>query len=323
MKARIVYNPVAGQRDVHAEIAQVLDYLYGLGWDVAADETHSPGDATRYAKSAARNGCQLVFAAGGDGTLNEVLNGLVGTGAALGTLPVGTGNVWAREIGMPVWSPLHPWRLLDAVKAVEDGLVYAADVGWANGRHFLLWAGVGLDARVLEEVEPQLEIKRRWGWAAFVAEAVIVSLSFVGTSATVTTEQRVLRKRVLMVLASNTQSYSGGLFRAAPEAALDDGRLDVCVFQGAGFSSTLRHAWGMFTQQHLRDPEVRYYRTRYLRIESRRPLPVHVDGVPIGHTPLEISVLPKSIRLLVPAQIRPGLFTDAANRGTPLKELAR
>jgi len=323
MKAQIIYNPVAGQRDVRGEIQEVLDYLHSQGWQVQADETHSPGEATRYAQRARENGCQLVFAAGGDGTLNEVVNGLVGSDVAVGILPVGTGNVWAWEIGVPVWTPLHPHRLPDAVKALEEGVVYTVDVGRANGRYFLLWAGVGFDAQVVEEIEPQLDIKRRWGALAFAVRAVVVALSFAGVRAFVTTDERTLRRRVMLVLVSNTQSYGGGIFRVAPQARLDDGYLDVCIFRGEGFFSILRHFLGVLMQHHLRDPQVHYYRTRYLTVKTRKPMPVHVDGVPIGHTPLEVSLVPRGIKVVVPRQVRKSLFSSPTIEGISVRELVR
>lgn len=320
MKVWVIYNPAAGQRDVRSEVREVVDYLRARGWEAKAFETRAAGDATRYARDAVSQNCNLVFSVGGDGTLNEVVNGIVGSNVAVGPLPVGTGNVWAKEIGLPVWGPLHPQRLIDTVKILEDGSIYTIDVGCANGHYFLLWAGVGFDAEIVEGIEPQVEVKRRWGYLAFVAEGINVALGFVGTRAQLQIDQVRLRRRVVLILVNNTQSYTAGLMRVAPDACLDDGYLNVCVFEGEGFFSTIRHVLGMVTQMHLRDPQVYYHRARYLKVETSKPMAVHVDGLPIGHTPLDVTMAPHALKVLLPRRVRKTLFANPNVVSVPLYE---
>lgn len=322
MKAQIIYNPVAGQRDVHREIAQVVQHLQARGWDVQALQTHFAGEATQYARRAVDNGYRLILAAGGDGTLNEVVNGVVGSETAVGILPVGTGNVWAKEIGVPVSTTWHAHRLLEAAKVLAEGRVLAVDVGCANGRYFLLWAGVGFDAQVVTEIEPQYETKRRWGMLAFIVTGFIVATSFAGTRASVVVDDLSLRQRVTIILVSNTKHYGGGLIQVAPQARLDDGLLDICLFEGEGPLSPVRHIVGMLTRQHLRDPKVSYYQARYLSVEARKPMPIHVDGVPAGETPLEVTLLPKSLHVLVPSKTRKNLFVGPIAQGISIHEFA-
>ena len=320
MKVQVVFNPVAGQHDVHAEVNHVVSYMQGRGWQVRSAETGAPGEATQFTREAVRAGCQLVLAVGGDGTVNEVVNGLAGSPVVLGVLPVGTSNVWAKEIGTPVSTPLHHASLLQALHALEEGSVYCVDTGLANERRFLLWSGIGFDAKVVADVEPQYEAKRRWGALVFVVAVVALTANFVGTRARIMLDGRYYRQRVLLILVSNTQKYGGGLMRPAPKACIDDGYLDVLVCEGRGPLATLRHVLGLLTDQHMRNPRVSYHRVRHLTIQTARPMPVHLDGAPAGETPLQIRVLPKSLNVLLPRKVHKDLFADPNTVGVPLVE---
>jgi YegS/Rv2252/BmrU family lipid kinase len=319
MKARVIYNPVAGQRDVHPQIHRVVTLLRQRGWEAKALETHKAGDAKEYAQQAVEEECQLVFSAGGDGTLNEVVNGVVDSNVVVGVLPIGTGNVWAKEIGLPVSNPLHTVSLENDAQVLLDGLVHRIDTARANNRYFLLWAGVGLDAEIVNEVETQYEMKRRWGALPFVMAGATLAVDYPGTQTTLMIDNTTYNpKKVVLVLISNIQSYGGGLVRPASHAAVDDGYLDVYIFQYEGPLSSLYHAFGMLTQQHKTDPQVSYHRARYLRVDTSQPMPIHLDGGPAGETPLEIIVNPKSLNVLVPSDIRKGLFASPNPKGTPL-----
>ncbi|NLS78792.1 MAG: diacylglycerol kinase family lipid kinase [Chloroflexi bacterium] len=323
MKVQVIYNPVAGQRDVRAEVKQVAAYLQARGWQVQSAETRAAGEATEYARQAVLAGCHLVLAAGGDGTLNEVVNGLAESPVVLGVLPIGTSNVWAKEIGIPVSTPLHHTSLLQALHSLEEGAVYPVDTGQANERRFLLWSGIGFDAKVVADVEPQYEAKRRWGALVFIVAGVALATNFVGTRARITLDGQYLRQRVILILVSNTQKYGGGLIRPAPQACFDDGYFDVFVCEGQGPLATVLHVLGLLTEQHMRNPRVSYHRVRHLKIETNRPMPVHLDGAPAGETPLEIRVLPKSLNVLLPRKVHKDLFADPNTVGVPLAEFVR
>jgi len=126
-----------------------------------------------------------------------------------------------------------------------------------------------------------------------------IARSFVGTRTTLSLDGRRVRARVLLVLVSNAQLYAGAL-RVATNARLDDGLLDVCLFKGQGFLAILHHLTGVLVSRHLRDPEVEYHQARQVTIRSRRPLPVQVDGEPVGVTPMTFAVAPQALSVLVP-----------------------
>ncbi len=305
----VIFNPTAGARDVHRELRRVMGYLEECGWQITLRETRGRGDATTFAREAAANGFRAVFVVGGDGTINETVNGLVGSDVALGLLPSGTGNVWALELGLPIPSPVNWHPLLGAAKAMLAGHVRRVDVGRAGERHFLLWAGVGLDAAVTEHIEPRPRAKKRLGTLAYVVAAVLVAKDFTGTRVVVNVDGQQVRARALLIVVSNTQLY-GRILRIASQARLDDGLLDVCIFKGFGFPAAVRHALRVLAGQHLHDPQVAYHQGRRVSISSVRPLAVQVDGDPVGYTPITLEIVPHALNIIVPAHAPGGLFQD-------------
>jgi diacylglycerol kinase (ATP) len=308
MKAQVIFNPNAGQRDRRHELKAAMAYLENHGWQLSLRETRGPEEATTYARQAVAEGYDVAVAAGGDGTVSEVANGLAGSEVALGMFPIGTTNVWALQMGMPPFWPLRQHSLLEAAKVLAEGHIRRVDLGQVNGRYFLLWAGVGLDAKITEEVEP--EAKKRLGVLAFVIAGIMVAKEFAGTKVQVTIDGCEVKRRAILIVASNAQLYAG-IMRLAAQARLDDGLLDVLIFEGQGFPATLRHLFSVLTNRHLRDPQVEYYQARRVEIISAKPLSVHADDEPFTTTPVEIGVVPGALRVVVPQTLPPGLFTNS------------
>lgn len=304
----IIYNPAAGPRDMLREIQAVAHRWEERGWSVLMRVTEGPGMATDFAHEAALEGFDWVIAAGGDGTVNEVANGLVGMPAVLGVLPVGTGNVWARQLGLPVYPLVHPLRIQIAAHLLEAAREHVIDVGRANGRYFLLWAGIGLDAEVAQHLEPRTRNAKRLGAIAYLIAAAMIAKDFPAMRATVIVDgRRRVKGRTLVVLVANAQLY-GGLVRIAPQAVLDDGYLNICVFRGMGLPWAIRHFFNVFGGRHLQDPAVKFFVGRRVVVETRPIVPVQVDGEPIGYTPMVFEVVPRSLRILVPPTAPLDLF---------------
>ncbi|MGM0401389.1 MAG: diacylglycerol/lipid kinase family protein [Chloroflexota bacterium] len=307
MDVRLVYNPVAGQHDVEKALRQVVDFLESRGWEISISRTRGPGDATLYAREAVAEGTDVVVAVGGDGTLGEVATGLAKSNSALGVLPVGTGNVWAHMLGIPVWTPNRRSALLEAARILVEGRRVPIDLGRVADRYFVLWTGVGFDAQIAHDVEPQRELRRQLGNLAYFISALSLGLQLRGTRMTVSIDGRTVHRRAFLILVTNVQFY-GGTWRVAPQAKLDDGLLEVYIARGGSAWDAVRHAVSVLQGRQLEDPEIDVYRGKQIAIHSEEILPVHVDGDPSGYTPVTISVVPKALQVIVPSQGSESLF---------------
>ncbi len=308
MKSLIIYNPVAGPRDVWKELKWVRRELSARGWSVEIEATCRAGEATVLAREAAQAGMAAVWVAGGDGTVNEAVNGLVGTETALGVLPVGTGNVWARQLHLPVYTLTHPFRLREAAIAQAEGRIRTVDTGRLNNCHFLLWAGIGFDAQITSDMEPRPRRVKRLGVLPYVVAGLTLAREFSGVRTHLVLDGRALRGRALLVVVSNVQMYS--IFHLTPQARMDDGLLDVFLFKGlGGFLYMLRMAGQLFVGRHLQNPQVVQRTARQVTIWTETPMAVQADGEPLGTTPVGIRVVPRSLRVMVPAHAPSTLFS--------------
>ena len=317
MKATIICNPVAGARSCTDDVQQVAGFLEAQGWELAAiEETRGSGDATTFARKAVAQGCDAVFAAGGDGTLAETVDGLVGTKTALAVLPGGGGNVFARQLNLPVPGGLHPRPLVESARLLLAGQVRRVDVGRITpfgtagpARHFLCWGGAGFDAQVNRNVEADPERKRRLGPLATFITSFLTLRDFAGTAASVRIDGHRVSRRTVLLVANNIQLY-GIFMHMANHAVIDDGLLDIFCFQGTSPGRTFLHAMKVVFNQHITDPKVEIFRARRVEIRTYRPLAVQVDGNYIGNTPIIMEVVPRAINLMVPPCAPASLFTD-------------
>lgn len=303
MRAGIIFNPTAGLSSGSPEAAlqDAAAVWIEQGWHVELYPTSGPGDATRLARAAVDRHDDVVIAAGGDGTINEVVNGLAGSSTIMGSIPLGTMNVWARELRLP----LQPRA---AAAALLDSQVRPIDLGRANGRYFLLMAGIGLDAAVTAGIG--IKEKRRLGALAYILHAVKLAINIQGTRSRLIIDGKVVKGRVLMVVIGNSQLY-GGVIKITHRASIDDGLLDICVIKGNNFLSAVYRLLGILVRPHIHDPQVQYYRARTVDIRSYPALPVQVDGESIGDTPMRFEVAPGALRALLPVQVPNDLVHDA------------
>lgn len=309
----IIHNPASGLGDVHRELVRARDCLIERGWSIDIQPTGRAGDAGRLARAAADAGLDAALIAGGDGTLNEAVNALVGTDTALGLLPCGTANVWARQLGMPV----APRKLVDAAKRMDEARVRTIDVGCvalAQGtdremqRYFLLWSGLGLDAYITRAIEPRPAAFKRWGVVGYGLAALRAAATYRGLQVVLEVDGRRMAERVLLVVVSNVELYAG-YFHLASSARIDDGWLDVSLFRGQGFLASIGHFARVLLHRHVRDPRLVTMRARHVRVTSPVPCDIHVDAEPIGQLPAEYTIRPRALRILAPRGAPDALFT--------------
>lgn len=311
VRALLIYNPAAGPRDTRPQMKHVRSHFQRRGWSVQLAVTEQPGDATALASDAASSGHEVVLVAGGDGTINEAVNALVGTDTALGVLPVGTGNMWAKQLGLPFHALANPLRLREAATGLVESTVRRIDVGKANDRYFLCWAGVGLDAQVATELEPRPRHSKRLGALSYVIATILIARDFPGIRSRVVLDGTVIRRRTLLILVSNIQLYCG--LPVVREARLDDGLLDVFVFEGLGLQYAVRHLMKMISHRYLQDPRIVHRQARRVEVLTEWASPVQADGDPIGTTPVILTVVPRALKVLVPPKAPRGMFTDSAH----------
>ncbi len=307
-KALLVYNPTAGPWNMTRALKRLAVYMQKYGWGVELVETKQAGDATHLAREAAVAGMDAVLVAGGDGTINEATNGVCGTATALGIVPVGTGNMLARQLKVPILSLVASLQVADVGDALLKSCIQRVDVGRANERYFVCWAGVGLDAEIAAQMEPRPRYAKRLKTLPYLIAAFSVAAEFRGVRAQITVEGHKVNTRALLALASNIQLYAT-LFNIAPQARMDDGLLDIFIFKGLGFQYALRHLFLIFSGRYLRDPKVVHAVAKHVEMETSPEAAVQLDGDPHGETPTSICLEPGLLRLIVPPQAPDTLFS--------------
>jgi len=298
----IIVNPTAHNSPKRARIAEADEWLRANGWTAEWMETAGPGDATRLAAKAAERAVPLLFVCGGDGTLNEAVNGLAGSETALAVIPAGTVNLWAREAGLLK-------KPVEAVRLAVEGTRRRVDLGRAGSRYFLLMAGYGLDAAVAHRVSHG--VKGTLGAAAYALSAVRQAWSYCGSAVTVSMDGERRAMNALMLVAGNTRNYAG-LTQITRAAFVDDGRLDLCLYEGRGRWDILWLALLTLLGQHGRSRKVIQRRVDRLELTWETPLLAQLDGEAIPESPSEVTVAPGALWVMTPRGLRSPLFSRSA-----------
>ena len=299
MRTCVIFNPVArGEKAV-----EFRSRLSSLENELEFWQTTSPESARQLGKQAVDSGYQKIVAVGGDGTFNEVLNGVGSVAGAfekvqMGVLPLGTANVFAKELGLPMGLD----GALDVIRGDETREVDLAlatyDVdGRAVDRYFGQLAGAGLDARAIELVN--LESKKRFGALAYV-EAGLKAIVESQVKLTVSNGNESLQGELVVV--GNGRFY-GGKFEMFPQATLTDGLLHAVVFERVHWADLVRRGWGLFTQTISQQQGIRILRGPSLELTSDREAPFQLEGDLVGHLPCRFKIFPKRLRMIVPPAV--------------------
>jgi len=311
----LIYNPASGQYSARrdATVSEIITVLGGAGISAKAFETSGPGSAMRIAEEAVRAGFDTILACGGDGTVHEVLQSLVGTNALLGVVPLGTANALAADLGL-VASPAKVARkLLDASPArISVGRIHYNDTsGNPDSRYFIVAAGVGADALLMSRLDSRL--KRRLGYVLYLIEAFRIWLtsSFPLFEAVLPANGNG-RERVVDVsqlLAVRVHSFGGVLRELAPGASLRNGSLNLLAFKTQSRLRYLMFLLAVIAGRHTFKREVELLDTPSIecrpRNGSRDSLFVEADGEVLGSLPVRLEVVPHSLNLLIPPGVQP------------------
>ena len=278
----IIFNPKARSEKSH----DLAEMLREIAPEAELRMTTGAGDARRLAAEAAREGFRVVSAAGGDGTVNEVANGLAGTDTALGVLPVGTMNVFAKEHGLPE-------KLDEAWGLIRTGVQREIDLLAANGTHFIQLAGVGFDAQVVKETT--WEAKKNLGPLSYLISAAQIAAR---TPPKLTVEAGGRVSEGSFVLIGNGRYYGTKLV-LFPKARVDDGMIDVLIFKNTGYLDLAKYLAGVLMGRHTGMAGVEYFQVAEATVRSEQEVPVEVDGELSGVLPVTFRVAGK-LRVCVP-----------------------
>jgi len=290
-RVRVIWNPGAGSkagipvtRVGRLQIEEVMERT-GLGDELS--EAPSIEEVRALAADAVREGYDLVVAAGGDGTTGAVATELLGSRTALGILPLGSVMNVPRSLGLP--------RDLEAAaEALRTGEVRAIDIGRARDQPFYEAGSVGLNAAMFREAERV----DAGNWSS-ILRTIWVAIRYRPARMEIRLDDRTVRTRALM-LSVASGPYTGLAMTVAPAAQMDDGQFDVVLFRRFSKVRLLRHLVSIAFGRRRYAPEVDVYRSSRVRVVSRHPLPCRADSHDLGTTPIEFTVLPRVLRVVVP-----------------------
>ena len=262
----------------------------------ATTQIHEPQegeDIVATARKAAAEGFETIVAAGGDGTVSAVANGLIGASARLAIIPLGTANVLARELGVPLD--------LEPACALFNGpnQTVAIDAMRVGEKHYFTQIGIGVDAAMIRDTK--VEHKRRLGNLAYIWTALTRFIGFQPYRFSISADGKRSRPRALQVVLANCGGLGTTKLRWGPDVCVSDGQIDVCILRARTLLDYLSVGYSVLRGRHREERNIQYLPARRaVAVHTDKPLPVQGDGEVIGETPLEVQIVPGALRVLVP-----------------------
>ncbi len=312
----LLHNLRAGVPGYAGEVLQVAETLAQRGVAVELAQTAEVDALRLAARQAVQAGADAVLVAGGDGTLGAIAGELAGSAVALGVLPAGTANVWARVMGLPRPAPLRPGALEQAALLLLEAPARPTDMGRCNDIWFLVWAGVGLDAHITQQFEAKRQVSRQMGGFFYnVGLTLVAARDWHGQDLRLSVSgpagSSEAAGHFLMATICNIGWHGGGLFRFSADFRLDDGVMDLWAFEGATYGQALRLAWAVGRQKHIGHPGVHRLTGDHFELEAAGPAAVQTDGEPRPPAPrLVVEVAPRALRLLAPTAAARELYLN-------------
>ena len=299
--AKFIVNPTAGAGKTAKKWPQIMGLLKHIGLRFEHDLTEAPGHAVELARLAVKKGCELVVSVGGDGTINEVVNGLYDSGSIgdvlLGIISTGTGGDYVRTVGVP-----RPYEeacqcLMRPRKLVVDlGAIEYMNNGMMTRRLFVNFAGLGFDAEIVRRTTQ--EFKALGSTASYLAGLFATLLFYKNKEISVILDGEAEERRICSVIMNNGK-YGGGGMLTAPDADLEDGFLDVLIIGDLSRPDLLWSLPRIYKGTHLTHPKVTMRRAREVEIRSAHQLCLQADGELLGEAPARFHVLPAALNIVV------------------------
>ncbi|MEX2460647.1 MAG: diacylglycerol kinase [Paenibacillaceae bacterium] len=290
-RARLIYNPSSGREGIKKKLPDILQRLERGGLETSTHATIGEGDATLAAADAVEQGFDVIIAAGGDGTLNEVINGMAEKShrPLLGILPLGTTNDFARALAIP-----RKWEA--ACDIITEQFSRPIDVGKVNQRYFINIAGGGSMTELTYEVPSKM--KTMIGQLAYYMKGLEKLPRLRPIELYIKSPEMDLHESVMLFLICNSNSVAG-FEKLAPDASLDDGLFDVFILKRCNLGEFIRVASAALRGEHLNDPNVIYFKTSSIQVTSPDYVQINLDGEFGGTLPCLFSLLPSHIHIIV------------------------
>jgi len=289
LRVMVILNPKAGAGKAGAQERLVANTLRSLGVDFDMQRTGGPGDAMGMARAAADAGYDVVAAVGGDGTVNEVVNGIAHTGAALATIPCGTGNDFCRSVGIPIGDTEA------ACAVIARGRIRDVDLCRVNDRYFISCFGTGFDAAVTRLTNARSKwLRGKWNYILSVMQVI---LTYRAVPVTITMDGKVLDRTPLLCACMNARTYGGGML-ITPDAKLDDGLFDVCLVDNTSMFRFLQCFGKVMDGSHVHLKEVEMYKASHIVFECSSPQAWHVEGEAFTSDRMELTIEPRAVKVI-------------------------
>lgn len=293
LRAKIIVNPKAGRGKAEKAIPVIRRLFEASQVEFDIYFTQGPGDAIDEAKRAAKDGYDAVISAGGDGTANEVVNGIAGHDVVLGVIPCGSGNDLAASMKIPM-------NIEEACEIILRGNTGKRDLGLVIDRYFSNSVGIGLDAAVAKTATQDLRHLPVRGVPLYILALFRTLGKYKSFEAYITIDDNeVINTHPLLIAVGIGKTYGGGI-PIVPDAVPDDGLYDVCIIDAIGILGILSKLPKALRGTHVNDPQARFLRGKSVRIQLSDKTPLHMDGEVFEADSMEFSIIPGGLRVFVP-----------------------
>ncbi|MCE7792542.1 diacylglycerol kinase [Salipaludibacillus sp. CUR1] len=291
-KARLIYNPSSGREQVKKHLPYILEKLETAGYEASAHATTGKDCAKQAAALACEREFDLIVAAGGDGTIHEVINGMAEqkNRPSLGILPGGTTNDFARALHIPK-------NIESACDVLLEGKLQSVDVGKVENKYFINIAGAGTLTELTYEVPSRL--KTMMGQVAYYVKGFEKLPRIKPSHVTIEYDGRWFEGEIMLFLVCNTNSV-GGFEKLAPDAYLNDGLFDMIILKKTNLADVVRLTGAAMRGEHLNDERIMYVQANRIKIHAQNELQLNLDGEFGGSLPGEFVCLHNHVQMIVP-----------------------
>lgn len=285
-----IVNPVAGKKNIGKITSHIQEVMEKNNCTYEIKKTEKVGDAEVFAQEAKNKDYSTIVSVGGDGTLHEVVNGMLGGVKKLGVVPTGTGNDFARSLGIPM-------DIKQSIEVLVKRNFIKADIGRLNGNCFVNFCSIGLDALIAEEAN---KIKKYFSSTYAYIIGVVKGLArFKSIKVELVIDGKKYEEEIMLAAICNGAYYGGGM-KIAPDAEIDDGLFDICVVRKMSKLKLLFLFPSIFTGKHVSYDEVKMYRGKDVQVLSKDKFNVNADGEIVSNRPIRMQMLENEIEVIVP-----------------------